>query len=162
MAKAKYSASALLVCVSLILAACSSSPTGPTTLTAKPALRELDYDINIPDITTTLALQRAYPNGTQTPPVIAQGRWNYTAAYGGSPNVYYGEIAPKCEYFRVGIVVAPYRVASMETFTSSDWPGVLEAGVTYTWVGRFVFAKVAPPNSYTYDPTALCSAPRSS
>ncbi len=148
----------LVVCLlALLVQACSSSPLGPTVLTQKPAVRELDYDINIPNLSVVAALREQYPNGVWTNPVAAQQRWNYTAAYHGSPNVYYGETAPCREYQRVGIVVAPLHVAAMDTFTAADWPSVLEAGFSYAWVGRFTYTAVAAPGSYVIDHTASCS-----
>lgn len=136
--------------------ACSSpaAPTSPTTTLPPPApaLRELAYDINIPDVALTLSLARTYPNGVRMAPIAAQARWDYTAAYGGSPNVYFGEVGPKCQtYFGTGIVIAPLGVASQAVFTSAEW-NVVEPGFTYAWVGRFTYARVPAPGTYRLDP----------
>lgn len=160
MANGKYS---LVVCLFVtLLSACSSSaPTGPTLLPKPaPAIREIGFDINIPDLFVLASLKRTYPDGVRMSPVAAQRQFDYTAAYKGSPNVYYGEIAPHCEYIYVGIVVAPLHVATLDTFTASDWPGVLEAGFTYAWVGRFTYTAIAAVGTYRYDPTATCSTPK--
>lgn len=159
MANSKYSAIVALVCALASSVGCTSSPTSPTTtITAKPATSEIGYAINVPDSAVVASLIRTYPNGVKMSPYEAQARWNYTAAYGGSPNVYYGESAPHCEYVGVGIVVAPMHVATMNEFTSADWPGVLEIGLTYAWVGRFTYTAVPARGSYVYDPTGtVCS-----
>lgn len=150
-------------CILLIVAAAwmtgCQSVTAPTAAASVPAIRQVGYDINIPNIQTVLDLQRRYPGGTSMPPLTAQNTFDYTHEYGGSPNVYFGEVAPKCEYILVGIVVAPLGVAGMQTFTSRDWP-VMEPGYTYEWHGRFVMALPAPLGTYVIDPKATCSTPR--
>lgn len=135
---------------------CSRPPLGPSE-TPKPAIRTIGYDINIPDVRVVNDLKGHYPEGFEGTPLEAQTRWNYTAAYRGTPNVYYGEVSPRCEYRLVGIVVAPFRVAGMQQFTSKDWPGPLEPGITYSWLGRFVYTAIADPSTYVIDPTATCS-----
>lgn len=144
MAKRKYSSIVASVCL-LLSTACSSSPTAPATTLPKPApvVREVSYDINIPSLTLAATLTRTYPNGVRMAPLSAQRQWDFTAAYGGSPNVYYGETAPApCQYLWTGIVVAPLRVSAMDTFTAQDWPGLWEPGFTYAWVGRFTYSAV--------------------
>lgn len=149
-----------LLALLVVVSACGGSPTTPTAIVSAPALREIGYAINIPSPTIAAALQRAYPTGVRVPPVQAQIQWDYTSAYGGSPNVYFGEIGPRCEYPGVGIVVAPLTAATVDRFTAADWP-MLEAGVTYTWIGRFVYTAAAAPGTFSYDPTgASCSSPR--
>lgn len=151
-----------LIIVAALASACGAhSPTAPAPVAPAPVvLHEMSYDINIPNAKIVFDLRFAYPQGIHTSPLDAQARWDYTFAYGGSPNVYYGETGPHCEYVRAGIVVAPRSVAGLLTFTAGDWPGIgLEAGVTYTWVGRFVFTATPAPGSYVSDPTgALCGA----
>lgn len=127
------------------------SPVSPTPVVERQA--EVDYDINVPSPQLAASLRFQYPNGVHVSPLDAQRQWDYTAAYGGSPNVYYGETAPACEYLGVGIVVAPHAVAGLATFHAGDWPGLgWEPGVTYVWVGRFVYAAIALPGTYTINP----------
>lgn len=132
------------------------APSAPITV----ALREVSYDINIPFRDVANSLKATYPNGIRMAPFEAQRQFDFTAAYKGSPNVYYGEVAPHCEYPGVGIVVAPLHVASLAEFISSDWPGLFEPGFTYIWVGRFVYTAAAAPGTYVIDPNATCSTPR--
>lgn len=145
----KFAAALVIV---LSAAACST-PTAPTTV--EPAAQlEITYAINISDLAESLRLKQQYPNGVRMSPVEAQARWDYTAAYGGSPNVYYGATAPCHEYIRVGIVVAPYGAASSEPFTAAQWPGIgLDPTVPYYWIGRFEYAALPQPGSYTINPT---------
>lgn len=148
--------------VALLACACGAhSPTAPT-MAAPIVLHDMSYDINIPNPIIASDLRYAYPEGIHTSPMDAQRRWDYTNIYGGSPNVYYGPTSPHCEYPGVGIVVAPRSVAGLNTFTANDWPGIgLEGGLTYAWLGRFVYTAVAQPGSYVIDPTgALCAARR--
>lgn len=131
------------------LGCAQQGPMGPSTI--KPARPNVPvgFDINIPESKITAVWWVQYPNGIKISPVEAQRKWDFTAAYGGTPNVYYGPSAPKCEYQMVGITVAPYSVASMLTFTSADWP-IFEPGNTYEWVGRFVTALPARPDQTLY------------
>lgn len=142
----------------LILAAmsgCSNGPAGPTAVTPTPAVRTIGYDINVPIIEAVMVYKASFPDGINITPVEAQARYDYSDAYRGSPNVYFGATAPKCQqYIGTGIVVAPHHVATMLTFTSKDWP-ILEPGYTYTWVGRFVLALPATPQQYLYDPSCI-------
>ena len=116
---------------------------------------EVDYDINIPSVSTAMALKFSYPNGVHLSPLDAQRQWDYTAAYGGSPNVYYGETAPACEYQGVGIVVAPHSVAGLATFHAADWPGLgWLPNVLYVWVGRFVYVPLPIVGTYAIDTSA--------
>lgn len=150
----------LLLLGALLVSGCSHGPLAPTPAAA-PAPSDITYAINIPDRGLATALIAANPNGLHLAPYDAQQQWNYTAAYGGSPNVYYGETAPHCEYPGVGIVVAPLRAAQLAQFTASDWPAIAAPGVTYAWLGRFVYTAVATPGTYVYDPTGSgCSVPR--
>lgn len=140
----------------LLTAACSGNATRPSTSTNAPTaapMLTMAYAINIPDATVVARANGEYPNGVLMGPAQAQAQWNYTSAYGGSPNVYYGETSPCHEYPGVGIVVAPYAAASQPTFTAATWPSVAKAGVTYQWVGRFAYAAVAPAGSYQPDTT---------
>jgi hypothetical protein len=149
----------LSVVLSVVLcSACGSSPlTAPTTIIQPPAVRELAYAINIPLLLDLQRLKLQYPDGIHIAPLAAQGRWDYSVWYGGTPNVYAGPIAPRCQnFFNTGIVVAPRAVAGMDTFTALDWPGIgLDAGVTYAWTGRFTFAAVASPSAYVSDARCL-------
>ena len=136
------------IMVVLVMGGCSyTKSTGPSPVVAP---QSITYAINIPDPIKARALVGAYPNGVLEAPRQAQNDWNYTATYLGSPNVYYGELAPpNCTYPGVGIVVAPQAVASVETFTSLDWPGIgLEPGITYQWLGRFGYTAPADPSTY--------------
>lgn len=146
----------LLAALILVSAGCSKPMMGPTEV-PKAAVRTIGYDINIPDVRVVNTLKGYYPGGFEGPPLEAQARWNYTEAYKGTPNVYYGDIAPKCEYHFTGIVVAPFRVAGMQQFTSKDWPGPLEPGIVYSWLGRFTYTAIADPSTYVIDPKATCS-----
>lgn len=136
--------------VALLAVGCASSPAGPTALPAPVAALQMDYDINIPDLLALQGLKAQYPQGVHVPPAAAQARWDYTAAYGGSPNVYLGPVSGPCQqYYNTGIVIAPVKVAQLPTFTAEDWPGIgLEPGRVYEWVGRFTFAQAAPAGSY--------------
>lgn len=146
----------------LVSLACSSPASMPSSVKAAPVFRDMDYDINIPFPGIAHVLQSDYPNGIRIAPMEAQRAYDYTAAYLGTPNVYFGETAPQCQYPGVGIVVAPRAVASVAQFGARDWPGLtLDAGVTYVWVGRFVYTAIADPTTYTIDPTQRCNSPRS-
>ena len=139
----------LLIITTLVMGACSYTKSG-TAPSPVVTPQSITYAINIPDPIKARALVDAYPNGVLEAPRQAQNDWNYTATYLGSPNVYYGELAPpNCTYPGVGIVVAPQAVASVETFTSLDWPNIgLEPNVTYQWLGRFVYTAPADPSTY--------------
>jgi hypothetical protein len=130
----------------LLLTACTSSPSSPTATTVAvpgPALDTFTYTINIPDPVLAAQLRLAYPNGRLMSPVAAQAAYDYTAACHGYPNVYYGPLAPPVgAYFDGAITVAPYAVASVETFPSSAWPnmyGQFASNTTYQWLGRFAY-----------------------
>ncbi len=143
-----------VVLIALLATACSSKIVSVAPSPVTPAPTAMTYAINIPDAVLAQKLKGDNPEGVQLPPVDAQARWDYTATYAGSPNVYFGDHAPwtgvDCsghqiiglqEYMGAGIVVAPRNVASVETFTAKDWPELpLTAGVTYAWLGRFEYA----------------------
>ena len=149
-----------LVFIALATLGCGkTSPTAPTEA-PKPAVRTVDYAINVPTVELARTYIATFPDGVRVAPYTAQRQWDYTGAYGGSPNVYYGETAPHCEYLWVGIVVAPLHVATMDQFTSADWPGVMEPGLTYAWVGHFVHTPAAVPGASFYDPNGLSCLPR--
>ncbi len=146
----------------LLVAGLSGACTTHNTLAPEPVPApyavpsDLTYAINIPDPSVVFDLLKIYPDGVHTSPIEAQRRWDYTATYHGSPNVYFGATAPQCQYPGVGIVVAPYSVAALLTFTAADWPGIgLERGLTYAWVGRFVYTRAAAPGEYMTG--ALCA-----
>lgn len=142
----------LIAAIVVVFAAagCSGSlATAPTPLVTPKVNVPVGFDINIPTSKVASVYQMQYPQGVKMSPVEAQNRWDYTAAYGGTPNVYYGSTSPKCEYNLVGIVVAPYSVASKPTFTASEW-SIFEPGNVYEWVGRFVVADVARPGTYFF------------
>lgn len=135
---------------------CTSGPASPTPETPPKAIRTVGYDINIPYVAVVMVYRMAYPDGFRGTPLEAQTRFDYTSAYHGSPNVYYGEIAPGvCQYQMTGILVAPQTVAGMVQFTSKDWP-VLEPGYTYTWRGNFVVALVGNPSPEAPNPAPSC------
>lgn len=151
-----------LLFIALAFIAGCSHATPLTAPTQKPDPSQITYTINLPDAHLVVKLQADNPNGVLMPPLTAQELWDYTAAYGGSPNVYFGETAPwqgsNCagvpvpglaEYMNTGIVVAPHAIAALETFTSLDWPNIgLSPNVTYEWVGRFAYAQVGSLASY--------------
>ena len=136
------------IMVVLVMGGCgyTKSGTAPSLVVVPHAIT---YAINIPDPIKARTLEDTYPNGILESPLQAQHDFDYTATYLGSPNVYYGELAPpNCTYQGVGIVVAPHGVAGMETFTQLDWPGIgLEPGF-YRWLGRFVYTAPADPSTY--------------
>lgn len=147
-----------MVVILLFFAGCSKgtilSPSG-----AVDAPHLLDYDINIPDAEFVRTLNANYPTGFPHAPLTAQRAFDYTAAYGGSPNVYYGETGPHCEYPGVGIVVAPHAAAGLDIFDARDWP-LMPVG-RYQWVGRFVYARIPAPGESVQDPSgSACAVPR--
>jgi hypothetical protein len=137
----------LALILPLGLAACSGSPAAPTPARVPPAagptLATFTYTINIPDRALTQQLLTAYPTGRLLSPVAAQAAYDFTEICHGYPNVYYGALAPADgSYYMGAIVVAPYAVASVETFPASAWPneyGQFAANTTYQWLGRFVY-----------------------
>lgn len=136
----------LALVVVLVLTGCSG-PLAPTAVT--PALRSMAYAINIPDTGAVQSLNARYPEGVSLAPLEAQRQWDYTLAYGGTPNVYWGPVAPPCQnYFNTSVVIAPAGVAGVRTFTALDWPGAhLDAGVTYEWRGYFTVSYPSAPGS---------------
>lgn len=129
----------LFVLLSILTVGCGANPTAPTSAPA-PAMRVVDYTINVPTTDIAAGLRAQYPTGVLLSPVAAQQQFDYTAAYHGTPNVYAGDVATSTgTYTDTGIVVAPYAAASKSTFTSADWP-VMPAGVTYQWRGTFAYA----------------------
>lgn len=146
------------VVLSLLFVGCGKDRMGvaPSLPTAP---RLLDYDINVPSPLLAQNYNNTYPGGYFHAPLTAQRQFDYTATYGGSPNVYYGDVAPHCEYPGVGIVVAPRVVAALDEFDARDWP-TMPAG-RYQWVGRFVYARVPTPSEYHLDPSGIgCAVPR--
>lgn len=138
----------MIVIVALLTAACSSNLTGPTTILPVKAATPIGFDINIPDIAVVQQMKLTYPHGITISPIEAQRKWDYTAAYGGTPNVYAGMASPHCTpYIMTGIVIAPLAAASSLNPTPSQW-SALEAGQTYEWVGNFVFTRIAQPGTY--------------
>lgn len=131
----------------LLLAVAATACAGPAPLAPArangPDVIDITYAINIPNPVTVQALVAQFPNGVRTPPTEAQRVWNYTANYGGTPNVYFGAMAPPLgTYVGVGIVVAPLAIASKEHFQASEWPdayGQSRPNTAYEWLGRFVY-----------------------
>lgn len=136
----------LLVC--LFCVGCGAVPVAPTPATVPPT--PFAYAINVPDTQLAQTLRAYYPQGVHVSPIEAQAHFDYTATYGGTPNVYYGPVAPPCQsYVNTSIIIAPQGAAGKRTFTSVDWPGAhLDSGVTYEWVGGFEVAYPALPGSY--------------
>ena len=130
----------LVICVGL--SACGASPTQPTPI---PTTRTLiSYTINVPDAQLVLRLNGQYPDGVYVAPITAQAQYDYSAAYGGTPNVYAGERSPALNtYLHTGIVVAPESAASKDVFTGADWPNLFGDRPTdeFAWVGRFAYAQ---------------------
>lgn len=139
----------MIVIAALLTAACSSNLTGPTTIQAPKVTNiPIGFDINIPDIAVVQRMKLTYPQGITISPIEAQRKWDYTAAYGGTPNVYAGTVSPHCTpYVMTGIVIAPLAAASALNPTPGQW-SVLEAGQTYEWVGNFVYTRIAQPGTY--------------
>jgi hypothetical protein len=109
----------------------------------------LTYAINLPDPYEVAALAGQYPDGVRLSPVAAQAQYDRTAAYGGTPNVYAGPGPVYGQYQNVGIVIAPYAVASQPAFRADEWPdeygrplGNVSPETLYVWVGRFATARV--------------------
>jgi hypothetical protein len=139
------------MCVAaLLLTIGCSSPTHPTT-TARSSVEPLrtpitiTYAINIPYADAAHALEAQHPDGVNLSPVQAQETFNFTDAYHGTPNVYYGPLAPPVgRYVFVGIVVAPRAVAERQQFLQREWPdgcGRQYPGDTVcAWLGRFAYA----------------------
>lgn len=101
----------------------------------------LQYDINVPTMTLTQELEREFPGGVYLSPIRAQLTWDFSADYHGSPNVYFGPVAPPPHIYLSGasVVVAPAQVASKETFAAYEWPDVLgTSSETWKWWGHFV------------------------
>ena len=136
----------ILALAALASVACGQNPAAPSA--KAPPIYDLDYAINVPDIAVAYLFQQQYPNGVRVPPIQAQLTWNYTAAYGGSPNVYYGPLGgDAAQYASASIIIAPVEVANEETFYASDWPVMaagVPAGTRYQWVGRFVYTRYVP------------------
>jgi hypothetical protein len=111
-----------LMCVAaLLLTIGCSSPTHPTT-TARSSVEPLrtpitiTYAINIPYADAAHALEAQHPDGVNLSPVQAQETFNFTDAYHGTPNVYYGPLAPPVgRYVFVGIVVSSFCSANGRT-----------------------------------------------
>lgn len=139
--------------VALFTIGCSHGALEPTAPEKPKAQLEMSYAINVPVLADLQAFRGQFPDGVHLSPVAAQGRWDYTNAYGGTPNAYYGATAPPCpNFFNTGIIIAPYAAASKDLFTAADWPGIgLEAGLTYAWVGRFTYSIPAPASTYVID-----------
>ena len=137
--------------------ACSSNPVTPTTITPAKVPQAVQYDINIPFNNVAMNLKLQNPSGIFLSPIAAQQQFDYTTAYGGTPNVYAGETQPKCPpYLGAGIVIAPRRVASIPEFKGTDWPGIgLDPGTTYQWLGHFVYAMPAPAGTTVFNPACL-------
>ena len=133
--------------------ACSQASLAPTP-EAPHVVRQMAYSINVPSFAIQSALSAQNGGTVRIPPLDAQQRWDYAAAYGGTPNVYLGEQATPCQNFLgTSVVIAPRGVAGLPTFTSLDWPGAhLDAGVTYEWIGQFVFTRVAALGEFTLRP----------
>jgi hypothetical protein len=143
-----------VIVIALSTAACAVQPTGPSEIKKAPAIVEMAYAINVPVLADLQVYRSQFPGGVRLSPIAAQSRWDYTRAYGGSPNVYYGNTAPKCQnYFWTSIVIAPYGAASKDAFTSVDWPNAgLDQGVTYAWSGYFTYSRAALPSEFTINP----------
>lgn len=144
----------------MLVACVSHPPLGPLP-SEEPT--PITYTINIPDIYTFHSLSVSYPDGIKLAPLDAQRQYDFTNVY-GSPNVYYGESAPNCEYINTGIVVAPHAVAGMVSFTGHDWPNIgLDPLVTYIWLGRFAYtlpASAFQVGTFVYNPNYRCDTPK--
>lgn len=138
-----------VIFAAFITTACGSNTLAPTPPeTPKPvAPTQITYAINLPDAGLVSSMQLQYPHGvTGISPVEAQARWDYSAYYDGSPNVYAGPTAPLLAtmvYKNVGILIAPILVASKPTFLGSEW-SIMSPTITYEWIGQFAYAKTGP------------------
>lgn len=135
------------IALGLLFVSCASrGPVAPTPAT--PTIERITYTINVPLPELYRTLADSAPHGILLNPIEAQARYDFSAAYGGSPNVYYGELAPPVgQYQNAAILVAPRSAASKDTFTSADWPGLvaLRPGVTYGWIGFFEYTQPGRP-----------------
>ena len=133
------------ILVALFTVGCGSSPVAPST---PPT--DLTYAINLPGLVEVQSLLVQYPNGLHLSPVDAQTLYDRRAFYGGTPNVYAGAVTPTAwiggnPYHGVGVVIAPFAVASVPIFKSTDWPdsnGQPFSGnptTRFAWLGRFVY-----------------------
>lgn len=126
-----------IVAIATATAACGSSPVAPAPVQPRQLLA-VSYDINIPVVAVADQLNGAFPQGISVTPVQAQHDYDYTAVYGGTPNVYAGPSVDASRYLSAGILVAPLAAASKMRFTSADWPDAgLRDDADYTWVGHF-------------------------
>ena len=134
-------AALILALLGAMAAACNGAPTSPSL--AQPVTATLGYTINVPNVATAAALRNEFPQGIALAPIAAQARFDYTSAYHGSPNVYYGATAPDPSiYHLTGIVVAPYAVANQAEFFGREWASAgLDALTLYRWVGTFEYAE---------------------
>ena len=136
----------VVVTAAVISTACAgTSPIAPTIAASPvPVVHDLGYAINVPEPILAQQLLTAHPDGVRIAPIAAQLAWNYTAAYGGSPNVYLGPIGQATNYLGASIVIAPAQVAGEAVFDGAEWPPAFTAGEKYAWVGRFVYTAPAP------------------
>lgn len=134
--------------VALLSICCShqGSLVAPEPITV-PQTIVITYAINIPIPLMSAQLQQQYPTGVAVSPIEAQGVWNYTCEYAGTPNVYWGPTAPPSGvYTGVGILSAPANAAAHETFTGADWPAInvgYASTQPYRWTGLFAYARPA-------------------
>jgi hypothetical protein len=137
--------STLIAALSLV--ACHQlTPAAPTAPQAAQKVVVIPYDINVPDPITAEGLTAEFPSGVYISPVQAQKTYDFSWAYGGSPNVYAGTTnynQPIKGVSFAGLVYAPYVAASHEEFNDCDWPteyGQCDPTLTKEWLGRFTYA----------------------
>lgn len=130
---------------------CAESIGAPSAALETPRL--ITYAINVPERMTAQTLITRYPDGVRMSPIWAQLTWDFRDAYQGTPNVYYGPLAPPIgdPYILTGIVIAPAQVAGQTTFTAREWPDEYgrpfqdaPAHTVFAWVGRFVYTPAGP------------------
>jgi hypothetical protein len=135
-----------LIVASLNIACAGGSTSASPIPTASPrAITQMSFAINVPEVALVNEMNNQNPNGVKMSPVEAQSRWDYTSYYNGSPNVYLGEVGPavQASYGGVGIVVAPYAIASRGTFNCSELSSTMypDPKEVCEWVGHFAFAE---------------------
>ena len=155
-------AGVLVALAAVVTVGCGASALAPSAPVVAVAPTPITYAIHLPNPQLIAALKLQYPDGVLGSPIDAQVRWDYTAYYSGSPNVYGGPTVPLLAnliYNGVGILTCPIAVAAKATFLGSEWGAMASATATYQWVGRFDYAAAGPALDATTSnpPTPTCT-----